>query len=181
MSEEASLQPVLISQSETKLCNITHLHPDLLVSASLTWHLLQRFTSTWTYFSGPFVDPNTNVRCWKLWEAVLTPLPGNIPDTYCWVCFTPFSLRPLSVKYVLLHPWRPSLSSPKGPPCNLIHAAVHNTLHGTQSQWYRAPLFHSLHLSFLFLCSLFILPLYAWVIPNWAHNWNGNHSCFPVT
>lgn len=55
----------------------------------------------------------------------------------------------------------PFTSVSQGSPCNLSHAATHNTLHGTQSQRYHSPLFHSLHLSLLFLRSLFVLPLYA--------------------
>lgn len=69
----------------------------------------------------------------------------------------------------------------QGSPRNLIHADMHNTLHWAQSRWYWAPLFPFLHLSLLFLRSLFVVPLHAWVIPNWAHNWNGNHPCFSAT
>lgn len=102
----------------------------------------------------------------------------------CKACFTSAPLRPLCPLACQMCP--PSSLVPftftsLGSPCNLIHAGPHNTLHGTQSQWYRTPLFHSLHLSLLFLRSLFALPLYAWVIPNWASNWNGNHPCIPVT
>lgn len=136
------------------------------------------------FFLGCCLDQTSNLICGKLGKAIRTNSLWNITEFSCEVLFP--SCPGTSSVSPACQMCPPSSLVPftfvsQGSRCNLIHAAAHNTLHGTQSQWYRAPLFHSLHLSLLFLCSLFVLPLYAWVIPNWACNWNGNHPCVPAT
>lgn len=77
----------------------------------------------------------------SLHKAYFTSVPGpSSMSSACHMC-PPSSSMPFTFLSL-------------GSPCNLILAATHNTLHGTQSQWYHTPLFHSLHLSPMFFVRL---------------------------
>lgn len=85
---------------------------------------------------------------------------------------------PLPVTCVLPLPQCPSLFCPWGPLATL--SSQPHTIpfmgHKASDTTLLCSILYICH-----LCSLFGLPLYAWVIPNWACNWNGNHPCIPVT
>lgn len=135
---------------------------------------------------GRLLDKTSYLRLWgKPWWRI----PSNeLPNSRASQHQALFHLCPgASSVSPACHICPPSSSVPfsflsQGSPVYLIQAATHSTLHGTQSQWYRAPLFHSLHLSLLFQRPLFAVPLYAWVTPNWAAQLKWKSSpCFPVS